>query len=384
MQPSKPGVLARTELTSIIRGRAPIITTSFPGGISDKDQIQPSSVDLTLGNEVYGMRRTSLPRRNQPVSELLKSAEYTFEMEDGKEGFLHSNYVYIVPLRESVKLPNGFSAKFSPKSSIGRIDVFVRVLADGVPLFDQLPDGYEGNLYLEISPLSFRVKISPGQSLMQMRLKVGDPRLSGNEVKLAQSEYGIFYDKEGDPIGAHMLDTSEHGVYMHLDLDRDIVGLISRGSADPLSLTEFVRKNDQGGEEGGHPWPQYWEQIPRPENGKLEIYPGSFYLLATKERALIPTHLSGDIMPYDAGSGEFRSHYAGFFDPGFGGEKGTTGVLEVRGRELPHELSDGKPICLMVFERLLSTATYEGHYTDPRPSLSKFFSGRYEAWEKQC
>lgn len=372
---NRPGVLTSTELTQLIRGRAPVVVSSFPGGISDKKQIQPSSFDLSIGNEFFGMFRTALPKRGEPVSELLKRAEYTFTKEDDEEGFLHQNYTYIVPLRESIRLPQGFSAKFSPKSSIGRVDVFVRVLADGVPLYDQVPDGFQGQLYLEINPLSFRVKILPGEMLMQMRLKMGDPRLSAEEIRIRQSDSAIFHTKEGKPLNAYELNGSEHGVYMHVDLDRDIVGFVSRSSANPLLL----RKEG----EGMHTPEDYWQPISRPSNGALDLEPGRFYLLATKERVRIPGDLSGDIMPYDAAAGEFRTHYAGFFDPGFGAEGGTTGVLEVRGRELPHSLSDGQPICLMVFEQLASVPKpYEGNYTDPRPSLSRYFARRYEVWEK--
>lgn len=366
------GVLDTAHLKKLITGASPLITTGYPKGIDEK-QIQPSSLDLTLSGNFFGMQHMALPMPGQPIADLTKEAEYSFIARQMDEALLHSGYTYIAPLRESVKLPKGFSAKFSPKSSIGRVDVFVRVLANGVPFYDYLPDGYEGQLYLEITPLSFRIKLGPGESLTQMRIKIGNPAVPGWEVPIMQAQHGMFSTADG-PIPGNQLDVSDRGVYMHVDLNRDIVGFASRSSAPPISF-EGV---------GRHDWRRYWEPIYRPPGGKLLIEPGRFYLLATKERVKIPANVCGDILPYDTTIGEIRTHYAGFFDPLFGFlNDGTIGVLEVRGREAPYRLFDGQPICLMGFERLIpgGTGSYEGNYADPRPSLSKFFSNRYEAWE---
>lgn len=369
------GVLDASNLRKIITGEKPMITSSYTQGINidEGGAVQPSSLDLTLTGHFYGMGRMRLPERDQPVSDLCKQYQYEFSIRQMEEGFLHKGYTYIAQLHESVEFPKGYSAKFSPKSSIGRIDVFVRVLADGVPLYDRLPDGYKGHLYLEITPLSFPIKLGPHESLTQMRIKVGDPNVSGEELPILQSAHGIFL-RNGKSLQAHELEISSRGAYMHIDLDRDIVGFVSRTSSPPISFKGI----------GTHDWQDYWEPIPRPRNRSLIIEPGRFYLPATKEGVRIPDFLCGDILEYDTSVGEMRTHYAGFFDPGFGAEKtGTIGVLEVRGREAAYELVDGQPICVMAFERLVpgATAKYSGNYKDPRPSLSKFFTERYEAWE---
>jgi dCTP deaminase len=315
----------------------------------------------------------SLPCEGKKVSKLVEGCQYSFTLDPLQFGFLHRGYTYVVCLNEQLALPKGFSAKFSPKSSTGRDDVFVRVLADGVPRFDRVPEGYRGRLYLEITSLSFQVRICPGLSLVQMRICNGDARLNSKEVAIAHSEHGIFLTKDGDVIPTRDLHLAEHGAYMHVDLDRDIVGFAARKHVSHV-LTLF-KSEDNGALD-------YWEPIRRPSNGKLVLDPDRFYLLATKERVRVPNDLCGDIAPYDASTGEFRTHYAGFFDPGFGGEIGITGVLEVRGREMPHRISDGDPICLMVFERVGSVENpYSGHYQNPGPSLSKRYKDRYTAWD---
>jgi len=361
-------VLSDKDLSAIITGEAPFITKDH--GFAP-DQIQPSSLDLTLGSQVFGMGVASLPRSGGSIADLVKGCQYSFTLDPGQSGFLHRGYTYVVPLDEHLLLPEGFSAKFSPKSSTGRTDTFVRILADGVPRFDYVPEGYQGNLYLEITPLSFPIFIRPGLSLVQMRIRSGDARLSGKEIAVMHSHKGIFMDKEGKAILTHDLKLADHGVYMHVDLDRDVVGFVSRSNvANALALFEV----------GMYETYDFWEPILRPRNG-LTLNPDRFYLLPTKERARIPNDVCGDIAPYDASTGEFRTHYAGFFDPGFGGEKGITGVLEVRGREVPHRLFDNDPICLMNFERVSPvTKPYNGNYQNPAPSLSKHFKNRYEAW----
>lgn len=372
MRLKTPGVLGYTELMNLVKGAAPIVTSTRKDGITG-DQIETSAINLTLGDRVFGMYRTALPEPGQTIEELTKRAEYSFSRKEGELGFLHHGYTYLIPLNERVKLPKGFTATFSPRSSIGRVDVFVRVLADGIPLFDRIPDGYEGPLWLEVTPLSFRVKIFPGLSMVQMRLKIGDARLTPEEVSLRQAQDGILWNKDGTPIEAQKLHGAAHGIYMHVDLEREIVGFKSKKSAPPLALNavEMYDPSD------------YWEPIRRPKSGRIDLEPNEFCLLATKEAVRIPRDVCGEIMPYDAAAGEFRTHYAGFFHPGFGGEKGTIGVLEIRGRESPHSLSHGQPICLMMFEQLCSSLEqgYEGSYTDPRPSLSKFFMQRLSAWE---
>jgi len=369
-QNEQPTVLSDQELAAIITGEAPFITSRSKEGIQP-DQIQASSLDLTLAQQVYGMGVASLPREGGRVADLIRECQYSFTLDLEQEGFLHRGYTYVVPLNEKLALPAGFSAKFSPKSSTGRTDVFVRVLADGVSRFDHVPDGYRGDLYLEITPLSFPIRIRPNLSLVQMRIRSGDARLFGRDVALMHSHRGIFLDKTGGIIPMHDLKQAEHGIYLHVDLDRDIVGFVSRSNVTDALTLSLSDANDPL---------EYWEPIPR-QRSWLTLDRDRFYLLATKERVRIPENLCGDIAAYDASTGEFRTHYAGFFDPGFGGDIGITCVLEVRGREVPHRLFDNDPVCLMVFERVGAVAKpYQGHYQNAGPSLSKHFKRRYEVW----
>lgn len=366
----KPAVLSDQELARIITGEAPFITSKDPDGIRS-DQVQASSLDLTIGQQVFGMGVASLPRNGGSVTDLIKGKQYSFTRDLGDDSFLHRHYTYIVPLNEQLALPEGFSAKFSPKSSTGRTDVFVRVLADGVSRFDYVPEGYRGDLYLEITPLSFPILVRPGASLVQMRIRNGDARLSGRDVAIMHSHKGIFLDKKGNVIPMHDLKLAEHGVYLHVDLDCDIVGFVARSNVTNVLSLSMSGASD--------PF-EFWEPIPRPRDG-LILDPDRFYLLQTKGRVRIPNDVCGDIAPYDASTGEFRTHYAGFFDPGFGMEVGITCVLEVRGREVPHRLFDNDPICLMVFERVGAVLKpYQGHYQNTGPSLSKHFKNRYEVW----
>lgn len=368
-------VLSDRDLVRVSRGRAPFVTSRRKGGVA-LSQIQPASIDLTLSHEIFGRGRATLPGEGVDMRGLLQKSQYQFGLTPKQKGFLHVGYTYIIPLNEGLALPSGFSAKFSPKSSTGRIDVFVRVIADGVPRFDHVPEGYEGNLYLEITPLSFPVNIEPLLSLVQMRIRNGDARLNGAEVALIHAEEGIFHDKNGKVIPPRRLDTAEQGVYMHIDLDRPIAGFESRMHVDEaLTLSQVDHADPR----------DYWVPIRGPLK-RFTLAHDRFYLLPTEEMVSIPNHLCGDIAQYDATTGEFRTHYAGFFDPGFGkrrGKKqGTTGVLEVRGREMPHELSHGARICLMVFERVSAIHQgYTGHYVSSGPSLSKHFKDRYKVWD---
>jgi dCTP deaminase len=370
-------ILSHQSLIKITRGANPIVRGAEP--IADK-RVQMSSIDLTLGDHVYSLRSSALPRKGMPISDIVAElSNYDFELDANEDKLLLRGNTYVVPLNESVCLPKGFSARFTPKSSIGRIDLFVRVLGDGVPKFDGLEE-YDGRLYLEITPLSFSVNVRKGQSLAQMRIRQGATTLvSAHDLALRHAESGIVWGKDGAPLPPNTLRLGEGSVFMHADLDRDIVGFRSRN---------FVLKDISLAEEDSRDPEDFWEPIARPNEGFIVIEPGVFYLLATRERIRIPPDVCGEMAAYDASAGEFRTHYAGFFDPGFGGEKGTVGVMEIRGRELPFCLRDGQPVCRMDFEQLdgvpdilYGESAKESHYTGSGASLSKFFRRRQEVWK---
>ena len=362
-------VLPVQTLSAVSRGASPMFL-NLP-----EENIQPASFDLTLGDVAYGMRSAALPY-NQSVEEFIaRWKRYDFSLKKNQTNVLERGVCYIIPLKEEMRLPPDFRAIFSPKSSTGRCDVFVRVLTDNFPHYDRTPYGYHGKLYLEVVPLSFNIKVSAGLALTQARIKRKEERTyAPHEISTLHARCGLLYDKDGQPISNDLLRVEGNSVFFSIDLDREIVGFEARPTpTEELDLTLS----------GKHRPSDFWTPIGKPRNGEFALTPGTFYLLATKERSKIPMECCGEMMPYDVSSGEVRPHYAGFFDPGFGGDQGTTGVLEVRCRDVPFRLVHGQPICRMVFEPMdeLPSVGYSGHYAkDSRPSLSKHFENRYDVW----
>ena len=368
-------ILPYQTLKSVINGSDPMI-------ISDKvisdSQIQPATVDCRIGDRAYRMSTAMLPKRNEKVLEMIdKYAIYDFEIKEGS--ILEPNACYIVPLREKLRLPYGFYAVFSPKSSTGRLDVFVRVLSDCNSAYDCVKPGYSGNLYLEIIPLSFMVGIAPDLELTQFRIKslnkgingINGGFLSDEELRITHSEHGLVYSNGGFILsGNDEVVIKNDSLYFHAELDREIVGF--QAKKNPIQQIDLFRKKYYELED-------FWIPVKRPKNGELVLSPDCFYLLTTKEKVKIPPSYAAEIVTYDINVGEFRTHYAGFFDNNFGGEKGTNVVLEVRVRDVPFRLYDGQPICRMVFEKTtevpekLYGADIGSHYTGSGPKLSKHF-----------
>ncbi len=372
-------ILSHQSLVKLVTGSNPVLTAL--SGRFPAEQVRMASIDLPLGGRAFAMRASALPSAGRTVADLVKTYQkqgYSFALSPTEPKLFARGQTYLVPLDAQLALPRGFSAKFSPKSSTGRVDTFVRVLADGVSRFDHLPLGYTGPLYIEITPLSFDILLCAGQSLTQMRMRSGEAKLSERELAVFQSDCVIVWKKDGTPVPTRDLELGEHGIYMHVDLEREVVGFVARDPTlgeIPFSSNGALKPED------------FWEAIPRPTNGAIVINPSRFYLLATQERIKIPPCICGDIAPYDPSAGEFRTHYAGFFDPGFGAEKGTVGVMEVRGREVPFVLTHGHPVCRMDFERLdeVPALVYgddpaKSSYTAPRASLAKFFERATECW----
>lgn len=355
-------ILPYQMLRKIISGSNPMIFSD--DGIKDS-QIQPSSVDCKLGDVAYRMRTAAIPKKGEKISDLIRAHSiYSFEL--SKDSILEWGSCYIVPLREKLCLPDDFCAVFSPKSSIGRTDVFVRVLADDVPFYDRTHYGYEGPLYLEIVPLSFSIQITSGLEMVQMRIRNrSDIYVNTDDLLVIHSEYGLVCDDDGiikKPI-------IENGaLYLGVDLKRDVVGFEARENLSKelnLSKKYFYDAKD------------FWMPIRGPLE-ELILIPDHFYLLSSKERVRIPPNYAVEVAAYSENTGEFRSHYAGFFDPGFGGEKGTSAVLEIRPRDVHFRITDGQQICKMMFEKMIAVPeTLYGktgsHYTGVKPSLSKHF-----------
>jgi len=358
-------------------GRVPIIrgTEQYP---IDLKQIQPASIDLRLGRKVYRNWAAAIPH-NRFVADVLKSQrKYDFELDSTQVHELEKDHTYIIDLIESCTLPDDTFLEFSPKSSTGRCDVFTRVICDRNGYYDRTPAGYHGPLYLEVTPKSFDVGVTECLELMQARIKhVGAQTLEDSEIKRLHMAECLLCDTNGKPLDQQQLEIHDRELFFHIDLDRDIVGFAVKSTV-MQSLNLKLRDVEPD---------DFWQPIRRPKNGELVLVPEHFYLLCTKERVRIPAGVCGQIPAYSTTIGEMRTHYAGFFDPNFGGDLGTSGVLEVRVRDMPFAFVDGQVICSMKFERMdgLPEKLYGengSNYNGSGPSLSKHFCQREEAWEK--
>ncbi len=336
------------------------------------EHIQPASLDLSVSDECYRLRGSYLPRLGEPVSDLLgNGALYKHSLDRP----LEVDGIYLIRLNESLELPPGIHATTSNKSSSGRINLRGRLLVDGVPRFDDVPAGYAGALWIEVSPKSFPVLLHPGDRVNQMRFFHGDARLSQLEHRLAFDRYGLLRDAKHARIKA----SSEHvgrGITMTVDLTSyDVIGWQARRTAwSVLDTAKF-----------DHDPYEFFEPVPRPKNGELVLHPQAFFILATKEKILTPPDFATEMAAYDSSKGEFRSHFAGFFDPGWGWtekdeERGTIAVLEIEAYSHDFVLRDGQPICLMVYERMVEapeTLYGEGlksnYFFQQGPRLAKWF-----------
>lgn len=311
----------------------------------EEGQIQPSSLDLRLGNVAYRVRAGFLPA-SSTVEERIKSLEmHQIDLTEG--GVLERGALYIIPLQESLKLPSDFSGVASPKSSTGRLDIFTRLLTDFGSSFDVVASGYEGNLYLEVSPLTFSIIARAGDKLNQLRLRKGDTLFQDEDLKnLNQKQPMVFNDKfeVEQPI-------IKNGIWLSVDLEgkngSDIIGYRARRHAPVIDLRKIAHYAVE----------DFWEPIYKPKTGGVILNPEDFYIMASRERLYVPKEYSSEMMAYETSAGELRVHYAGFFDPGFGScvdgqHTGMTGVLEIRVHDVPFVLEHGQKICRMVYESL--------------------------------
>lgn len=342
-----------------------------------ESQIQPASLDLTLSSKAYRTSTSFLPRTNEKIEDIIqKMTLYEFDISDG--AVLEVNSSYIIPLNESLNLPSNIYGIANPKSSIGRIDVFVRVLTDYNSQFDYIPKGYKGNLYLEIIPLSFVIKIKKGVSLNQIRFKKAESQLLKEELIKLHQEKGLVLDPETNQ-KLEKISTENSNLVLTVDIKtREIIGWKAKLSNDIIDITKKGELNPYS----------FFEPIKRSKTEDLILLPGYLYLLATYERIRVPINFCAEVIPYDPPSGEFRTHYAGFFDPGFGyGEKGeilgTHAVLEARAHNIPFRITHRQIICKMKYERLLEkpdriySKKIGSHYIDPNPKLAKFFVNKW-------
>jgi dCTP deaminase len=310
--------------------------------------IQPASLDLRLGEVAYRVRSSFLPD-TRPVEVKLKEF-LVDELDLRRDGaVLETGRPYIVPLLEQLELPPDVRGKANPKSSTGRLDVFTRVITDQSFRFDEITPGYRGRLYLEVVPLSFTVRVKEGLALNQLRLSIGRARLSDEEIRELHQEQPLLYLDER-PLDATELAVSD-GLFLSLDLRGDESGRVGYRAKDfppPLEMARIA----------AYDWEDYWEPVRHEEHDRVLLAPERFYLLLSQEAVQIPPGYAAEMTAYDPTSGELRTHYAGFFDPGFGYDSeerfhGSRAALEVRAHDVPFVIEHRQRVCRLSFERMI-------------------------------
>jgi dCTP deaminase len=328
----------------------------------DADQVQPASLDLRLGDVAYRVRASFLAGHGRRVADRI--AEFEMHRMDLTEGaVLEKGCVYVVPLREGLALPADVTAVCNAKSSTGRVDCLTRVIADGGTEFDRIPAGYTGPLYAEICPRSFSVKVAPGLRLNQIRFRRGQAVLSDAELAARHAASPLV---DGVPV-------IDEGLGFSVDLTPTATGIVGYRAKPHTGVIDLTQT-------GTHSIPDFWEEV-RSEDGCIILDPGAFYILVSREAVTIPPDCAAEMSPYLAMVGEFRVHYAGFFDPGFGHGIPARGVLEVRCHEAPFVLEHGQVVGRLVYERMaelparLYGSGIASNYQGQGLKLSKHFKG---------
>lgn len=307
-------------------------------------QVQPASIDLRLGTVAHRVRASFLPGPHDTVADKIrKYGQYTIDLEDG--AVLERGGVYIVPLLESLALPAGTSGVANPKSSTGRLDIFTRVITDNSSEFDRIRPGYKGPLYAEISPRTFSTRVRTGTRLSQLRLRRGSPVTSDAALKrLHEKTHLVNMDASGSAIA-----DGKVGVTIDL-MGEPGTGLVGYRAKRDAGVIDYDQPNHYDPDE-------FWEPIYTRKDKAIVLNMDDFYILSSKEWVTVPPDHAAEMLAYDTQVGEFRVHYAGFFDPGFGhreqGGEGSRAVLEVRPHEVPFMVEDGQIVGKLVYEPML-------------------------------
>ena len=345
------GILSSQEILDLIKNN--IINSDQE---IDKDIIQPASIDLRLGQKAWRVPASFLPGKGNKVSTRLKSlAMHEFSLVDG--AVLECGCVYIVKLLENVSLTSDLTGLANPKSSTGRLDLFTRLIVDEAQEFEEVPAGYEGPLYIEISPRTFSVIVRTGSRLNQLRLRRGNLHTSDKEMEILQAHVGLVRNKDNSDLP----DKIKNGVPLSVDLSGEN-GLIGFKARKYSMLIDVDKPNFYKSD-------LFWEKITTEDllyskhdsnnkSGALILIPDAFYILASKEYVSVPSNYAAEMRAYDTKVGEFRAHYAGFFDPGFGlselGASKTKAVLEVRSHDVPFLIEQEQTVCRLVYEPMAS------------------------------
>ncbi|HET9537911.1 MAG TPA: 2'-deoxycytidine 5'-triphosphate deaminase [Mesorhizobium sp.] len=358
----KTGILPDHEIAALFQSGA--LKSARP---LDEDQIQPASLDLRLGRKAWRVRASFLPGPGNLVADKLDRLKlHEVDLEDG--AVLETGCVYIVPLLEKVDLPEDISASANPKSSTGRLDIFTRVMTDRGQEFDKIPAGYSGPLYLEVSPRTFPIVARTGSRLSQIRFRKGN-------ALLAESELHDLHRAEV-LVASETPNISGGGIALSIDLTGGKDGLVGYRGKHHTGLIDVDKRAALDVHD-------FWEPLYNHGAGELVLDPDEFYILVSREAVHVPPLHAAEMTPFDPLVGEFRVHYAGFFDPGFGhsaaGGTGSRAVLEVRSHEVPFILEHGQIVGRLVYEHMLSRpralygADLKSNYQAQGLKLSKHF-----------
>jgi len=346
------GILPSQKINEMLRD-SEISTMLMP---LDYDQVQPASIDLRLGDCAYPVDTSFLPGKSMKVLEKLKQLDEQFgdfKIDLRKGAVLEKGRVYVIPLLESINLKSEVAAFANPKSSTGRLDILTRLIADHATSFDEVCEGYKGDLYIEVAPRSFSVVVKTGTRLNQLRFR----RSRGEDAKpIPAQEWKKLLD-EGQIVNSSDHEKNTKSIKTgKLPFTVDLKGSCKEGEIIGYRAKKHTKRIDL--DRRDYDPLDFWEPIRYHKSSSLILDPDEFYILMTKEAIAVPPDYAAEMLPYDTRAGEFRVHYAGFFDPGFGwsakeNKAGSSrGVLEVRSHEVPFLLEHGQTVGWLRYERM--------------------------------
>jgi dCTP deaminase len=366
-----PGILSAPQIEHAIENGMIVPTTPIIEG-----QVQPASIDLRLGARVWRIKSSFLPGKGVSVAKKLETMAM-HKIDLNQEAVLEKGCVYIAEVEESLDLPDTMTGFANPKSSTGRLDVFTRMITDGAVEFETASPGYQGPIYAEISPRTFSILVRRGSRLSQLRLRNGAPQISDIEMQRLQDEMGLVHG--GGLDGRDIRDGVPLSVNLSGAVNPVIPGLVGWRARKHAGLIDVDRPRS-------YPVAPYWEKVTTDDlsGGGLVLNPDEFYILASREYVTVPSNYAAEMSAYDTRVGEFRAHYAGFFDPGFGmadlGAGTTRAVLEVRSHDVPFLIEEGQIVCRLIYEplsvtpqQLYGAAGSGSHYQAQGLQLAKHF-----------
>jgi dCTP deaminase len=376
--PNRPGVLPDAWLEKAISSRTIASDADIP-----VSNIQPASLDLRLGDVAYVLRSSFLPGPDS-VEHKLRDPDLAIDIVSIEDSaVLEPNRPYLIPLQEHLRLPRGIRARANPKSSTGRLDIFTRVITDRGARFDDVRAGYQGKLFLEIVSRSFPIRVRKGLSLNQIRLMTLQTSATSDQKlrSLHKQQPLLFYARRGVSEGQL---TISNGLFMSLDLSGDESGFVGYRARRNSKVLDLALINEYEASD-------FWDPVLKEHPDRVVLEPEEFYLLLSAEAVRVPSDFAAEMTAYDPTSGELRTHYAGFFDPGFGqdygGLRGSRATLEVRAHDVPFMIEGRQRVCKLTFEPMLEpprrlygqdvdsnyqgqTVTLSKHFRADRPYLS--------------